>query len=96
VTIVGEIVYIVGWIFVFLLLFRIVMDYVQVFSRDYVPRGAMLIAVEIAYTITDPPLKLVRRVIPPLRLGSVTLDLGLLVLLLFVQVVVIGIIAPAL
>ena len=46
----------------------------------------MAIALELTYTVTDPPLKALRRVIPPLRLGSVQLDLGFLVLFFVVQI----------
>ena len=92
----GEIIYYLGWIFFLFLLFRFVMDWVFMFARDYTPRGVMLIAVEATYTVTDPPVKFVRRIIPPLRLGGVVLDLSMLILLLFVNIVVIGIISTKL
>jgi YggT family protein len=41
---------------------------------------------EATYSVTDPPLKALRRVIPPLRLGSISLDLGFLVLIILVQI----------
>jgi YggT family protein len=40
----------------------------------------------VIYTITDPPLKALRRLIPPLRLGSINLDLSFLVLVVLVQI----------
>jgi YggT family protein len=42
------------------------------------------------FTITDPPLRFVRRFVPPLRLGGISLDLAFLVLLIFVQIVIVG------
>jgi YggT family protein len=89
----GETIYFVGWIFFLLLLFRIVMSYVFMFARDYTPRGVMLVVVEAAYTATDPPVNFVRRLIPPLRIGGVVLDLSITILALFVYFVVIILLA---
>jgi YggT family protein len=89
----GEIVYVVGWIFFLLLIFRLVMSWVFMFARDYTPRGVMLVFVEAAYTVTDPPVNFVRRIVPPLRIGGMVLDLSLFILVIFVQIVVIRIIA---
>ena len=55
------------WIYFLLLIFRLIMDFVFQFARSYEPHGAMLVALEVTYTLTDPPLKLIRRFIPPLR-----------------------------
>ncbi|MDO8107433.1 YggT family protein [Isoptericola sp. b441] len=67
----------------FLLMFvRLVLDWVQVFARDWRPRGAALVIAEVTYTITDPPLKAVRRVVPPLTLGQIRLDLAFLLVML--------------
>jgi YggT family protein len=85
----------VAWLFLLALLFRLVMEYVFLFARSYEPRGIMLILVEGTYTVTDPPLKLLRRVIPPLRIGGISLDLAFLVLFILVQLVI-YVIAPAL
>lgn len=57
------------------------LDWVQVFARDWRPRGAALVVAEVTYTITDPPLKAIRRVLPPLRIGAVALDLAFLVVM---------------
>ncbi|WP_265444347.1 YggT family protein [Flexivirga meconopsidis] len=73
------------YVFFILLLGRLVLDWVQVFARDWRPRGAVLVIAETIYTVTDPPLKALRRVIPPLRLGQVRLDLAFLVLILAVS-----------
>jgi YggT family protein len=32
------------------------------------------VAAELVYTVTDPPIKLLRRFIPPLRIGPVAID----------------------
>ena len=60
-------------------------------SRSFRPTGALVVLFEVVYTLTDPPLRLLRRVIPPLRVGNVAFDLGFL--LLFIAIVVRGILA---
>jgi|SRR6478735_4811364 YggT family protein len=82
---VGATVYFALWFFFLLLIGRLVLDYIQMFARSWRPRGPLLVVAEIVYTITDPPLKALRRVIPPLRIGQVTLDLSFLVLVILVQ-----------
>jgi YggT family protein len=74
-------------LYVYVLLARVVLDLVQVFSRDWRPTGFLLVLAEIVYTLTDPPLKLLRKIIPPLRLGQVSLDLGFIVLLIGIQII---------
>lgn len=69
-------------IYILILLARLVLDWVLVFARDWRPRGVALVIAEATYTVTDPPLRALRRVIPPLRLGSVRLDLGFMILML--------------
>ena len=64
---------------------RLILDYVRMASRDWRPRGAMLLVAEFLYSVTDPPLRLLRRALPPLRLGTVSLDLSYLVLYLGVS-----------
>ena len=72
----------VVFLFFVVLLGRLVLDWVQAFARDWRPRGPILVVAEFVYTITDPPLKALRRVIPPLTLGTIRLDLAFLVLML--------------
>lgn len=74
------------WLFLALLIFRLIMEYVFVFARDFRPRGAFAIVLEIVYTVTDPPLKALRRVLPPLRIGNFALDMAFLVLFLVVSI----------
>ena len=84
----GNIVYTVAWIFFVFLITRLVFEYVFMFARDYTPTGVVLVIVEAVYTVTDPPLKLFRRFIPPLRLGGVSIDLSFLVLIILVNIVI--------
>jgi YggT family protein len=94
VSVVGQVLIVLLWIFFLLLIFRLVMDYVFLFARSYQPRGPVLVALEATYTVTDPPLRALRRVIPPLRLGSISLDLSFLVLIIIVQILV-RVVVPA-
>ncbi len=66
----------VVWLYLMLLLIRAIVGWVQIFSRDWRPRGVILVIVEIAFTATDPPIKAVSRFVPPVRLGSVMLDVS--------------------
>jgi YggT family protein len=81
VYVVGAILYWLLRIFIFLLLIRLVVDWVQVFARSWSPKGVVLFVLEIVYTITDPPIRFVRRFVPPLRIGSIALDTSFLIVL---------------
>ncbi|MBO0607715.1 YggT family protein [Myceligenerans salitolerans] len=72
--------------FLLLLIGRLIFDWVQYFARDWRPSGVVLVIAEAIYTVTDPPLRVLRRVIPPLRLGSVQLDLAFMVLFFLVVI----------
>jgi YggT family protein len=74
-------------LFLYALLGRLVLDYVQMFARSWVPHGFWLVVCEGVYTVTDPPMRLLRRVIPPLRLGGISLDLSFIVLFFAVIIV---------
>jgi YggT family protein len=67
-------------VFMLFLLFRLIMEYVFLLARSYRPSGPVAVVLELTYSVTDPPLKALRRIIPPLRLGSISLDLSFLVL----------------
>ncbi|GAB3754329.1 YggT family protein [Yimella radicis] len=73
------------YLYFIVLLARLVFDWIQVFAREWRPKGPVLVVAEGVYTLTDPPLKALRKVIPPLRLGQVRLDLAFLVLMLSVS-----------
>jgi YggT family protein len=71
-------------VFLILLFARFVVDWVMVLARSWRPSGLVAAGLEVVYATTDPPLKAVRKVIPPLNLGSIRLDLGFMVLLILV------------
>ena len=73
-------------VFLLLLIARWITDLVLLLGRSFRPSGPLLVIFESVYTVTDPPLKFIRRILPPLRVGSVQLDLGYLVLFLVIFV----------
>ncbi|MFC5384022.1 YggT family protein [Arcanobacterium hippocoleae] len=79
----------------FVLLARVVLDFVQIFARSWEPKGFVLIAANLVYRLTDPPLRFLGRFIPPIRLGMISLDVGFLVLfvglLILQRIVIFGI-----
>ena len=85
-SVVGDVLELALKIFFVLLIIRLVLDSVQMFARSWRPSGVVLIVAEAVYTVTDPPLRALRRVIPPLRIGSISLDLSFLVLIFMVQI----------
>lgn len=80
-----------GWIFtavysllvVYLLVLwaRLILSYIPMFNRGWRPKGAGLVFAEAVYTVTDPPIKLLRRFIPPLRLGQVSIDFSFMLVM---------------
>ena len=78
---VGQILYTAVWIFIAFLWIRFIVDWVQVFARSWSPRGLLLVVLEAVYSVTDPPIKALRRVIPPLRIGNFALDLSFLIVM---------------
>ena len=78
--IVLEVLRLVVLAYILVLLGRLVFDWVQVFARDWRPRGVALVLAELVYSLTDPPLRALHRVIKPVRLGAVQLDLAFTVL----------------
>lgn len=83
---VGQLIYWALQLFLLALLIRVVFDYLRMFSPNWRPKGIIMPIAEIIYTLTDPPLRFVRRFVPPLRLGPVALDLSFIVVFFVVQI----------
>ena len=73
-------------VYLLLLIGRLILSWVQAYARDWRPHGVILIFAEGVYTATDPPLRLLRRYIPTVRLGTVALDLSFMVLFLVILI----------
>ena len=76
----------VVYAFFILLIARFVIDWIRVFAREWRPSGLVLVIAETVYTVTDPPLRALRRVIPPLTLGGIRIDFAFLVLFLLCSI----------
>lgn len=82
-----SVLHLVLFVFMVLLWIRMISDWVRIYARRWRPTGVAAIGLETVYSATDPAVKLVRRVIPPVAFGGVRLDLGFMVLLLVIYVV---------
>lgn len=87
-TIVYQIIVLFLWLFLLALIARVVIDLLQIFARDFRPSGLVLLLFEAVFTVTDPPLRALRRFIPPIRIGAVAFDLAILVLFIGTQVLI--------
>jgi YggT family protein len=74
------------WAYLLVMIARLIFDYIRIFAKSWQPKGVVLLLAELVYTLTDPPLRFLRRFIPPLRLGGVSLDLSFLVLIIVLQI----------
>jgi len=86
VSILLQVAYLLLFVFLYTLFARFVLSLVMAFGRRWRPGKNAAAALELVWSVTDPPLKALRRVIPPLRLGTVSVDLASLVLLVIVFV----------
>ena len=84
--VVWHVVYYVLFFFWLLLTARVVVELVRSFARSWQPGGGVAIALESVYTMTDPPVRALRKVIKPVRIGGVWLDLSIMVLFIVVLI----------
>ncbi len=77
-----SVIYVILFIFWLLLIGRIIVEFIRTFAREWKPSGFVVVVLEAIFTVTDPPVKLLRRLIPPLTIGAVRFDLSIMVLLL--------------
>ena len=82
---IGALLYTVLQLFIVALIARLVLDYVQMFARNWQPKGIALVFAEFVFTVTEKPLAFVRRFVPPLRVGSISIDLAFILLFFGVQ-----------
>ena len=63
-----------------ILIARAILSWVQAINPRWQPHGVFLVIAEGTFTLTDPPLRFLRKFIRPLRLGNIQLDMAFLVL----------------
>ena len=85
----GSILHSVLQLFIITLIARLVLDYVQMFARNWRPKGIALVLSEFVFTVTEKPLVFVRKFVPPLRVGSVNIDLAFVLLFFGVQLLIV-------
>ena len=81
----NEILIVLLWLirfYVLILILRIIIEMIQSFSRNWRPQRWFSILAEPLFVVTDPPVKALRKLIPPIQLGGVGLDVSVLVLFL--------------
>ncbi|SEN46251.1 YggT family protein [Cryobacterium luteum] len=76
IPILGNLLYFLFFMYFLVLWGRFIIDLVRGVNRAWRPQGVLLVAVEVVYTLTDPPVRFFRRLIPPLRIGPIALDFG--------------------
>lgn len=81
-SLIGDAVAFIIWLYLMVLTVRAVLSLIPLFVREWQPRGVLLVIAEFVYTLTDPPLRFLRRFIPPLQIGGTRWDIGFLVLYL--------------
>ena len=86
VSVLASIVHLVLLVYILALFARLILDYIPMFNREWRPKGFGLVAAEAVYTVTDPPIRFFRRIIPPLRIGQLSLDFGFALTLLVVLI----------
>jgi YggT family protein len=85
-SIFAQIAYLVLYAIYLMLFARFTMSWVLQYGRRWNPGRRAAASLEVVWSVTDPPLKALRRVIPPLRVGTVSVDLSAIVLLLILFV----------
>lgn len=83
---IGWILYMVLQVYIYILLGRMIISWIPMFAPQWRPKGIIASLFEIVYTLTDPPIKALRKVIPPLHLGGMSLDLAFMVVLVLIMV----------
>ena len=86
VSLIASIVHLALLLYLLVLFARLILDYIPMFNREWRPKGFGLVLAEAAYTLTDPPIRFFRRIIPPLRIGSLSLDFGFALTMIIVLV----------
>jgi YggT family protein len=81
-TLISNVLLFVLTVFLIAMWARFILDWVRLLARRWRPRGVALVLAEASYTVTDPPIRLVRRVVPPLRIGGAALDFAWSIVLL--------------
>ena len=63
-------------LYFFVMWARFGLDLARSFKPRWRPTGPGLVAAELVFSVTDPPIRFFRRLLPPVRIGALALDFG--------------------
>lgn len=73
------------WVFFLVLIARFVLSLIMMFAPQWHPKGPLLLLFEAVYSVTDPLLRPLRRILPPIGAGGIRIDLSMLMLFVLVS-----------
>ncbi|MDX6292644.1 MAG: YggT family protein [Kribbellaceae bacterium] len=79
---------VLSWVllaFFLMLVARFVLSLIVMFAPQWHPKGPLLLAFELIYSVTDPFLRPLRRILPPIGAGGIRIDLSMLMLFVLVS-----------
>ncbi|PXY80892.1 hemolysin [Bifidobacterium indicum] len=77
--------------YLFVLFIRMIVDWTMILMPRWYPRGVVSSLIRVIYALTEPPLRWLRRYIPPLPMGRIQLDVSFMVLyfiLIVIQILI--------
>jgi YggT family protein len=78
--------------FILVMWVRLIIDFVRSAKPDWRPQSFVLVLLSAMYAITDPPLKVVRKVVKPVRFGAVAIDFAWTIVLI-VAIILLNVVA---
>ncbi|QNE22161.1 YggT family protein [Kribbella qitaiheensis] len=85
----GFVLSVLSWVllaFFLMLVARFVFSLILMFAPQWHPKGPLLLLVELIYSVSDPILRPLRRILPPIGAGGIRIDLSMLMLFVLVSV----------
>lgn len=79
---------VLSWVllaFFLILVARFVLSLIVMFAPQWHPKGPLLLMFELVYSVTDPFLRPLRRILPPIGAGGIRIDLSMLMLFVLVS-----------
>lgn len=86
ISFIATVVYLILITYLVVLWARFIIDLARVLNRNWRPRGLMVVVAEFVFTITDPPIRAVRKILPPVRVGGAALDFSWSIVMIVVIV----------
>ena len=93
VSILAWVVFVALGVFILFMWVRLILDWARALQPRWRPKGALLVIAELCFSVTDPPVKLVRRVVKPIRIGGAQLDFAWSIVLIL-SLVLLYIVGP--